>query len=99
MRKTVFALMAMVTMGSLYPTGGVVTDRSGDFATVTTSTGIEYSVQCDDACPGDVMALIAYKNGTAEVTDDKVIASKYIGTISMLQETFENAVYDYYFGM
>lgn len=97
--KILCAAMAAAATINLYPTAGVVTECNERGAVVTTSTGFSYQTTIDDGAPGDVVAMLMHTNGTPEtIRDDAPIMSHYVGTLSMLQSVFEDAVYDIYFG-
>lgn len=97
--KLLLAAMGAAALVNLYPTAGVVTNIDGDTATVTRCSGFKYTIEAEDLLPGDIIAMIMHDNYTPEtIADDKPILTRYVGTPSMFQEVFENAMYEFYFG-
>lgn len=78
---TAFALVvALATAGLVYPTTMVITDISEDVVTMETATGIAFEmVGAEDYDEGDLVSLIMWSNGTAEITDDVIISARYAG--------------------
>ena len=71
-----------VHAGRIYPQSFRVysVDRSADIVTLETSTGLLYSFSgVEDWEPGDICAALMNDNGSAIVTDDQVMVTRYAG--------------------
>ena len=83
MPKAIKALLILsvgiLTHDMIYPNTCVVTDIDGDVATITTNTGIEYTITAEDYEKGDLVSALFYDNLTDDVTDDKILSHRYAG--------------------
>lgn len=58
----------------------VVLDEEEDIVTVQSAGGIRWNFAgCSDYDPGDVVSLLMEENETPEITDDRVLQSRYAG--------------------
>ena len=78
-----FLLSIILTIG-IYPAAGEVvgTDVETDTVYVETTDGNVWDFEADgveDWLIGDKCALIFYNNETAEIEDDMIVMSRYIG--------------------
>ena len=79
MKKLLATIAAIIAAGLIYPTTMIVTDVSGDVVTLETATGFVYQMQADDYEKGDLVSLVMFSNGTADITDDIILTARYSG--------------------
>ena len=82
-KATVAALAisaALVSSGLVYPQTMVVDGIDGDTVNLVTATGMVYQMTgSEDYEEGDLVSTVMWTNGTADVTDDAILAARFSG--------------------
>ena len=76
---TIAAIISAAQVGLIYPATMEVIDIREDIAVLETATGHVYEIGAEDYEIGDLVSMILYSNGTENITDDIVIASRFSG--------------------
>jgi len=76
---TIAAIVSAAQIGLIYPATMEVIDIQEETAILETATGHIYEIGAEDYEIGDFVSMILYSNGTENVTDDIVIASRFSG--------------------
>ena len=80
MKKLLATIAAVIAAGLIYPTTMQITDISGDVVTLETATGFVYQFTgAEDYSENDLVSCIMFSNGTANITDDIILAARYSG--------------------
>lgn len=80
MKKLLATIAAVIAAGLIYPTTMQITDISGDVVTLETATGFVYQFTgAEDYCENDLVSCIMFSNGTTDITDDIILATRYSG--------------------
>lgn len=86
---SIIMAMGLIAQGLLYPETMIVTeiDETQDLVTLECANGNQFQFYgVEDYFEGDLVSLIMYNNGTAEVYDDMILSARYAGTVDMFME-------------
>ena len=93
---TIMAALTMIVMllnaNIIYSTTCIVVDMDyeTDVITISTASGLLYEFEgIDDYWFGDLVSVTFYSNATEIVTDDIILAHRYVGWPELFNETWE----------